>query len=659
MSKNTFRGDAPPIELKTKRIRFGSSDSLPWKEEPANHQEEAMIASSFTPPTRESVLANRNESIPGLTTSQYVPEENQMRLTPGPSEPLIPSPVVEAQLQTPTLRILVADQSPQCNEFLKQFQTIEDWNLEYIGWAITGKVAIELIESYQPDLVIIDMNIPIHNGIQVARHVMMRNPQTQFAIGIRPDPMLKTQIQAQGIPHIITRTGQGQEPYSKNDLYNVILDVIQMKISQTQMATTCDTSFASAGIPVPPVSAPPTLSSAVLAPVVPKTEEAQFISTNSVSPLPQPSMETSNSFLQINDMMNRASDSINEKAREIVFTSVKGGSGKTTLTVNFATAAALYGTSKKGKGQPKVALIDMDLNYCAVDTHFTNQGPIRTIPDLIRMDAFQKDEKSFQPGAISNSLWQPDGFDNLWVLTGPQMIGESEEIKEEHIEAIMHELRRSFDYIFIDTSVDLLPPILTAFGEAKTIVFVTDSTYESVRNTRSLLTKLAGFSQDPNSETQQYLKKSRLVINKAKYNGELNVDKIKDILGTVSPSGVDSFFAGEIVFDRKSADKSQEQGLPAVASFENEPLAQDVIRLATTLGTIEKKKKSSKDQALVVRGESYDEEGEEEIAEEEAPPKKGLFSLFTRLFSRKKKKEAAAAKPTVKRSSKGPKIRRR
>jgi DNA-binding NarL/FixJ family response regulator len=71
-----------------------------------------------------------------------------------------------------SVRLLVADDHPVFRFGLRALVQAEP-ELELVGEAATGQEAIALAEQLRPDVLLLDLNMPDPNGIEVARHLQM------------------------------------------------------------------------------------------------------------------------------------------------------------------------------------------------------------------------------------------------------------------------------------------------------------------------------------------------------------------------------------------------------------------------------------------------------------------------------------------------------
>ena len=72
------------------------------------------------------------------------------------------------------LRLIVADDSPP---FLQKLISLLAVEFDVVATAADGKMALNLIRRYEPDLVVLDMQMPGLNGIEITRE-LAKNPSS-------------------------------------------------------------------------------------------------------------------------------------------------------------------------------------------------------------------------------------------------------------------------------------------------------------------------------------------------------------------------------------------------------------------------------------------------------------------------------------------------
>ncbi|MDO8736895.1 MAG: chemotaxis-specific protein-glutamate methyltransferase CheB [Thermoleophilia bacterium] len=73
------------------------------------------------------------------------------------------------------VRVLVADDSPTVRLMLCRMLEKDD-DIKVVGTACDGREAIEQVEALEPDLVTMDVNMPVMDGLSAIEHIMAYNP---------------------------------------------------------------------------------------------------------------------------------------------------------------------------------------------------------------------------------------------------------------------------------------------------------------------------------------------------------------------------------------------------------------------------------------------------------------------------------------------------
>ena len=73
------------------------------------------------------------------------------------------------------IRVLVVDDSRVLTKIVSRILE-KDPAIQVVGTAANGREAIEQVESLKPDVMTLDIEMPVMNGIEALRHVMANNP---------------------------------------------------------------------------------------------------------------------------------------------------------------------------------------------------------------------------------------------------------------------------------------------------------------------------------------------------------------------------------------------------------------------------------------------------------------------------------------------------
>lgn len=79
------------------------------------------------------------------------------------------------------IRVLIADDHPMFRFGLRTLLSTEA-DIDVVGEATTGQAAIELAATLHPDLILMDINLPLLNGIEATRQILKQHPATQVLI---------------------------------------------------------------------------------------------------------------------------------------------------------------------------------------------------------------------------------------------------------------------------------------------------------------------------------------------------------------------------------------------------------------------------------------------------------------------------------------------
>lgn len=97
--------------------------------------------------------------------------------------------------QHPLLRVLVVDDH-ELTRFSLKLAFANQKNIQLVGLASNGKEAIDLVERHHPDVVILDLQMPVMDGLSASTHIKIIDPNTQIiAYSSVEDPQIEVMTQ--------------------------------------------------------------------------------------------------------------------------------------------------------------------------------------------------------------------------------------------------------------------------------------------------------------------------------------------------------------------------------------------------------------------------------------------------------------------------------
>ncbi|HTP08611.1 MAG TPA: response regulator transcription factor [Anaerolineae bacterium] len=104
-----------------------------------------------------------------------------------------------------TTQVLIVDDVPQVRRELRNLLPLLD-DIDIVGEAENGQSAIELADALQPDLVLMDVEMPIVDGLTATRSIKQRHPHCRVIIlTIHNDEAVRTQARSAGADNFVDK----------------------------------------------------------------------------------------------------------------------------------------------------------------------------------------------------------------------------------------------------------------------------------------------------------------------------------------------------------------------------------------------------------------------------------------------------------------------
>ncbi|BDU49628.1 response regulator [Haliovirga abyssi] len=118
-------------------------------------------------------------------------------------------------------KILIVDDSPLIHKMIKK--GLLPLGFEVVGDAKNGKEGVELYKKLNPDLVTMDVTMPIMDGVAASEEIMKINPNANILmLSAMGDNDIKKQAEEKGVRNFITK------PFKKENLAKSVMDTLGM-----------------------------------------------------------------------------------------------------------------------------------------------------------------------------------------------------------------------------------------------------------------------------------------------------------------------------------------------------------------------------------------------------------------------------------------------
>ncbi len=223
--------------------------------------------------------------------------------------------------------------------------------------------------------------------------------------------------------------------------------------------------------------------------------------------------------------------------RVFTISSATGGCGKTF----FATNLAYFIARHTGK---QVCIVDLDLQFGEVVT------ALRLRPKYTIFDALQREDAEDDDDLRAHiSEYTVTHETGVHVLAAPREPSEADRITPPDVTRIVESVRRSFDYVIVDTPPQLNESVLAAFDLSDGLYVMATLDLPSVRNMSVFLSTLDKLKISSDN--------IKLILNKAESDVGIDIDQVTKLF----PQGFQS-----VLPYAKEVSRSINLGMPVMAA---------------------------------------------------------------------------------------------
>jgi DNA-binding NarL/FixJ family response regulator len=105
--------------------------------------------------------------------------------------------------------ILVVDDNPAIRHSLRsRIEDETDWKV--CGEAENGKVAVDMVQRFCPDVIILDLSMPVMNGLDAAREISEIAPKAHILLfTLHSSPQLLADARNAGVNDVLSKSDAG------------------------------------------------------------------------------------------------------------------------------------------------------------------------------------------------------------------------------------------------------------------------------------------------------------------------------------------------------------------------------------------------------------------------------------------------------------------
>ena len=103
-----------------------------------------------------------------------------------------------------TIKLLLVDDDPKVRRGLRMRLELEP-DVEVVGEAGDGSAAIEVARRLAPDVIVMDVEMPVMDGITATREVRASSPAAVVVLSMHDDPAIASRARAAGAAAFVAK----------------------------------------------------------------------------------------------------------------------------------------------------------------------------------------------------------------------------------------------------------------------------------------------------------------------------------------------------------------------------------------------------------------------------------------------------------------------
>src|SRR5579859_7522465 len=126
------------------------------------------------------------------------------------SKPLVP----QSETKKNVIKVLIVDDIPETRDNLKKLLAFEP-DIDVVGTAGTGREGLELAQEANPDIILMDINMPDMDGIAATEAIRKAVPRTSvIMMSVQNEADYMRRAMLAGARYFLTKPISGEELYS-------------------------------------------------------------------------------------------------------------------------------------------------------------------------------------------------------------------------------------------------------------------------------------------------------------------------------------------------------------------------------------------------------------------------------------------------------------
>jgi len=207
--------------------------------------------------------------------------------------------------------------------------------------------------------------------------------------------------------------------------------------------------------------------------------------------------------------------------------------------------------------ESRVALVDLDLQFGDIGV-MLNLDHSRSITDVV-------DSDTLEPEMLNEIMAHgPGGVRVLLAPISPEL---ADLITGEHVRMVMSELRKTYDYVVVDTSCHLADFNLEVIEAAQHILVVTALTIPAIKDAKLALKVLESLTVDPASVL--------LVVDRSDAHSDFNKESIEQNLR--------HSVGAQVPYEPRVVGDSINRGTPFVTASPESDISRSIRERATAI----------------------------------------------------------------------------